>query len=236
MRPRLICGLLATVACLGLASAAQAQTLVYDPSAYAKLLEQAQTTLRQLDQLKAQVAQAQRLYDGFNQASGVNRIAQALAAPELREVLPDAAAFAAAAHGDLAALGKIGALASDIRGAGASYAPAPHDPAGSALAQAGDRAARDLALGETVMSAGAERLKGLQALQGALDTAPNARAVMDLQARLSAEQAMIANDQTRLQGIAMAQAAEARLAQARDQQAARAASDARLQLYRSSFP
>ena len=43
---------------------------------------------------------------------------------------------------------------------------------------------------------------------------------MDLQARLQAEQALIANDQVRLQGLVMAQAAEDRVQQQRDRERA----------------
>src|SRR5581483_189382 len=63
---------IAAVALTCAASGAQAQQIVYDPSAYAKLLQQAQTQLQQLEQLKAQIAQGKQLYDGFNQNSGVN--------------------------------------------------------------------------------------------------------------------------------------------------------------------
>jgi type IV secretion system protein VirB5 len=76
------------------------------------------------------------------------------------------------------------------------------------------------------------RLEGLQQLASALDTAPNARAVMDLQARFAAEQAMIANDQMRLQGLAMAQDAETRLQAQRDRERAEAQAAARLELFR----
>jgi type IV secretion system protein VirB5 len=109
------------------------------------------------------------------------------------------------------------------------------DALGVDLEAAGDRAARDLALGEAVGEAGEQRLNGLKDLQAAIDSAPNARAVLDLQARAATEQAMIANDQMRLQGLAMAQAAEDRLQTQRDQERARAASAARMALYRGSF-
>jgi type IV secretion system protein VirB5 len=215
---------------------AQAQQIVYDPSAYGKLLEQAQTELRQLDELKAQVSEARRLYDGFNRASGVNGLAPLLSNPAVRGVLPDAAAYETAAKGDLAALGRIGAQAAQIRRANRLFTPPADDPQGQALERAGDRAARDLALGAAAADAGAQRLVGLQQLQVALDAAPDARAVMDLQARLAAEQAMIANDQMRMQGLAMAQAAEARLARQRELERVAAENAARLKLYRGSFP
>jgi type IV secretion system protein VirB5 len=58
---------------------------------------------------------------------------------------------------------------------------------------------------------------------------------MDLQARIEAEQAMIANDQMRLSGLAMTQAAQAQVQTQRDQERAAAASQARLSLYQSAF-
>ena len=225
----------AAIALTVAAGGARAQEIVYDPTAYGKLIEQAQTGLQQLERLKDQVTQAQRLYDGFNQASGVNSLATALSSPTLRAVLPDVSTFVNAAKGDLSALGQIGARAAQIRNANRLYASAPSDTGGQELESAGNRAARDLALGESVADAGAQRLAGLQQLQGALDTAPNARAVMDIQARLSAEQAMIANDQMRLQGLAMSQAAEARLARQREQERIAAENAARLKLYREGF-
>ena len=214
---------------------AGAQQIVHDPANYAKLIEAAQTQLKQLRQLEGQLDQAKRLYEGFNQASGVNGLAQGLASPALRQVLPDAQRYLDAAKGGFAGLGQIGAKAAQIREANRLYAAPVNDPAGQTLGAAGDRAARDLALGQAVADAGALRLAGLQQLQGGLDAAPNARAVMDLQARLAAEQAMIANDQTRLQGLAMAQAAEARLAEQRAREQVAAERSARMAAWKSLF-
>ena len=70
---------------------------------------------------------------------------------------------------------------------------------------------------------GDQRLDGLETLRPALDTAPNARAVLDLRPALTAEQAMIQNEQMRLQGLAMAQAAEERLEAQRRPRTAEAA-------------
>lgn len=231
---RAVAALLAVVS-LATANTARAQQIVYDPSAYGKLIEQAQTALRQLEQLKAQVEQGERLYDAFNHGSGVNGLATVLSSPALRAVLPDASAFLDAAKGDLAALPRIGATAALIRRANRLFTPPAGDPQGEDLETAGNRVARDLALGETVADAAARRLAGLQELQSDLDAAPNARAVMDLTARLSAEQAMTANDQMRLQALAMAQAAEARLARQRELERVAAGHAARLAAYRQGF-
>jgi type IV secretion system protein VirB5 len=233
---RRLVGVAAAMAALAIAPAsAHAQMLVYDATSFGKLVEQAQTALTQLDQLKQQVAQGQRLFDSLNQISNVNAIASQLASPTLRAFLPDADKFVAAAKGDLGALGQIGQTALAIRSSNRLYTPADGDVVGADLEAAGNRTARDLATAQAVGEAGAARLTGLQQLQGALDTAPNARAVLDIQARISAEQAMIANDQMRLQGLAMSQDAEARLAEQRARERAAAAAAARLALYRSGF-
>ena len=216
-------------------SAAHAQLAVYDAASYAKLIQQATTAVSQLNELKAQVTQGQQLFSSLNDASGVSKIAGALGVPSLRSFLPDTSAFTAAAKGDFTALGAIGVKADAIRSANRLYTAPADDPLGADLGAAGQRAARDLALGQSVTDAGAQRLEGLKDLQAAIDTAPNARAVMDLQARATTEQAMIANDQMRLQGIAMAQAAEDRLRVQRDQERAKAESASRMALYRSTF-
>lgn len=214
---------------------ASAQMIVHDPTSYASLIREAQTALDQLVELKNQVGEARRLYDGFNTASGVNGLAAALGAPQLRAFVPDIDKYVAAAKGDLAALGDIGRKATEIREAQRLFTAAADDLLGQEVERSGDRAARDLALGQAAASVGAERLSGLLQLTAALDTAPNARAVMDLQARIAAEQAMTANDQMRLQGLAMAQDAEARLQAQRDRERAAAAAEARLALFRRGF-
>lgn len=221
---------------LALCAPASAQEIVYDPQATARLIEQAQTGLKQLQQLQSQLDQARRLYDGFNRASGVNGLAKALSSPALRSVLPDASSYIAAAQGDLSALGKLGADARQVLAETGGAAPSPSTPQAQARQAEATRAARDLALGQSVADAGAQRLAGLEQLQGALDSAPTARAVMDLQARLAAEQALTANDQMRLSGLAMAQAAQDRLAAEQARRRLAAADAARLAFYRRGFP
>jgi type IV secretion system protein VirB5 len=181
------------------------------------------------------VTQGRQLLDSLNPITNVNALASALNAPALRGVVPDATAFVAAARGDLTALGRIGQQAQAIRQANRLYTPATNDLIGQALAAQGDRVARDLATAQAIGTAGGARLQGLQDLQTAIGSAPNARAVLDLQARLGAEQAMTANDQVRLQALAMSQAAEDRLARQTAQERAAAAAEARLALYKSGF-
>lgn len=217
------------------ATTAQAQLAVYDATSYAKLIQQAQTAVSQLEQMKQQVTQGSQLLTSLNQNSNVNALASVLNTPALRQILPDAEAYIAAAKGGLGQLGQIGQQALAIRQTNRLYTPPAGDSLGQDLEAAGNRDARDLAAAQAVGQAAATRLQGLQQLQSGLETAPNARAVLDLQARLAAEQAMTANDQMRLQALAMTQDAEGRLARQRAQERAAAADAARLAFFRSGF-
>ena len=231
----------ALVLVLAAAPGARAQQIVHDPTSYAKMVEEARTALQQLQALQAQVEQGRQLFDSLNDLSDVNALAGALGLPEVRNPLPDLAALRAAADGDLSALGRLAERADAIRAEHRLHTPPSGDlPAAEAwyhdsLERAGARGARDLALGEAIGEAADQRLEGLETLRRALDTAPNARAVMDLEARLAAEQALIQNEQVRLQGLALTREAEARLEEQRARERAEAARAARLDAYERAF-
>jgi len=233
----------AAAAALVLAAAptVQAQQIVHDPRALAQMIEEARTTLDQLRALQTQVEQGRQLFDSLNDLSGVNALAGELGLPTVRNPLPDMRALRAAADGDLSALGDLADRADAIRRDTRLYTPPAGDldPAEAyyrdSLERAGARTARDLAVGEAVGGAADRRLQGLETLRSALDTAPNARAVLDLEARLAAEQALIENEQVRLQGLALTQAAEARLEEQRARERAEAARTARMDVYERAF-
>lgn len=217
------------------AAPANAQQLVHDPRSLVQMIQDARTAIEQLDSLKAQVQQGQALFASLNDLSNVNAIAERLGLPEIRNPLPDMATLRSAADGDLSALGELAERADAIRRETRVYTPDKPSDASDALERTGALAARDLAIGETVDRAATSRLKGLETLRLALDTAPNARAVMDLNARLAAEQAIIQNEQMRLQGLALTQAAEARLEEQRARERIAAERASRMDVYRQAF-
>jgi len=240
-RPTRTAAAFAALLLMAAPTSAPAQQIVHDPRALAQMIEEARTTVQQLRALQTQVQQGQALLDSLNEASDVNDLARALGLPEVRTPLPDLASLRAAAEGDLAALGALADRAAAIRGETRLYQP----PAGEvgaaeafyreALERAGARTARDLALGEAIGRSADRRRDGLESLRSALDAAPTARAVMDLEARLAAEQALIANEQVRLQGLTLTQAAEARLEEQRARERAEAARAARMRTYERAF-
>jgi type IV secretion system protein VirB5 len=214
---------------------AHAQQVVYDPTSFAQMVKDARTAIEQLDSLKAQVQQGEELFASLNELSNVNAIADWLGLPEIRNPLPDMATLRSAANGDLSALGDLAERADAIRRETRVYTPDAPSAAADALERSGARTARDLAIGEAVDRSATDRLEGLETLRRALDTAPNARAVMDLNARLAAEQALIQNEQIRLQGLALTQAAEARLEDQRARERIAAERSVRMDAYRQAF-
>ncbi len=68
------------------------------------------------------------------------------------------------------------------------------------------------ALGENTLSVTQTRMQGLDQLREQLSTAKDPKDVMDLQARISVEQAQLQNDMLKMQAIQMAQAGEGNLA------------------------
>ncbi|HBI17971.1 MAG TPA: type IV secretion system protein [Brevundimonas sp.] len=230
--------LIAIAAALGLMTAApaQAQQIVFDPTALTQMLNDARTAMEQLDALKSQVEQGEELFDSLNTLSDVNAIAGQLGLPEVRSPLPDLSALRAAGDGDLSALGDLADRAAAIRDETRIHTPGDQSATSRTLERSGARTARDLAIGEAIDRASTRRVEGLETLRRALDAAPNARAVLDLNARLAAEQALIQNEQVRLQGLAMTQAAEARLEEQRARERAEAARTARMGVYRQVIP
>lgn len=242
MRTRLF-GAAAAVLILAAAPPASAQMTVTDPGAYARMLQQLNEARSQLQELQTQVqqgtrliSQGQQLYDDFNKLTNVNSLAGVLNNPALRRYLPpEVQDTSRLLTGTLTDLGSIGTRATSIRDANRLFTPVTSGLSTveqyyqDSLVKSGDRAARDIALGESAYRTAGERQAGLDELRLALNNAKTAKEVMDLQARIDAEQALISNDQMQLQGLAMMQDAERRLADQRDREAAAARRQARHQ-------
>lgn len=240
---------LAALTFSGAALPAHAQMAVTDPGAYVRMLQQLNEARAQLQQLQEQVRQGteiiqqgQELYDGFNKLTNVNSLAGVLNNPVLRRYLPpEVQDTGRLLNGTLSDLGSIGTRATSIRDANRIFSAAttPLNAAQeyyqNALEKSGDRAARDIALGESAYRTAAQRQAGLDELRLQLNNATTAKEVMDLQARIAAEQALINNDQMQLQGLAMMQDAERRLAEQRDREAAAARRQATRTMLRDKY-
>lgn len=243
MRPRRVAAAAAALALMGSAPArAFGLDIVSDPGAYARFASELQELQRHYQTLQQQLNQSKQLYDGLNKLTNVNSIASVLNNPALRQYLPpEVRDTSRLLNGSLSDLGSIGSRATAIRNANRLFTPPTFGLSASekyyqdALVKSGDHAARDIALGESAFTTATQRQAGLDELRLQLNKASTAKEVMDLQARIAAEQALINNDQMQLQGLTMMQEAERRMAEQRDREEAAARRQARHQALQETF-
>ncbi|MGJ0531859.1 MAG: P-type DNA transfer protein VirB5 [Methylocystis sp.] len=188
--------------------------VVFDPSVFARQLDQLIEMKKQVDTLTSQLqvardqlSEAKRLYDSVNKLTNANDIGALLNTPQFRKVLPQQ-------------FSEIEKLV-DGQGSG-SFASAIDSYLTQNRAYAGksansyyqselDRIARETgakhSLGQAVYDTASQRIDALEELRRRVSSASDAKEVLDLSARLQAEQALLQNDVLRMQGLAMIQQA-----------------------------
>jgi len=135
--------------------------------------------------------------------------------PQVRNILPNTTIDASTLlSGDLSNIGSLGSLASGIQSRYALPATSSSDADlayNQALKDATSSSAATAALGENTLSIAQTRMQGLDQLREQLSYAKDPKDVMDLQARISVEQAQLQNDMLKMQAIQMAQAGQANM-------------------------
>lgn len=207
----------APVALAAFSSPAAAQGIpVFDSSSYLQALATVQHTATMIQQGEQQIQTATNTLASLQKLTNVNSIASSLLQSQVRNILPDTTIHTATlTGGDLTRIGSLGTLATSIQArfgltpsgnsdADVAYAQALRDSTGPAAATA--------ALGENTLSIAQTRMQGLDQLREQLSSAKDPKDVMDLQARISAEQAQLQNDLLKMQAIQLAQASEASMA------------------------
>jgi type IV secretion system protein VirB5 len=203
-------GATALVGLLGSPATAQ---VVFDPSVFARQLDQLVEMKKQVDSLTSQLqvardqlSEAKRLYDSVNKLTNANDIGALLNTPQFRKVLPQ----------------QFSEIEKLVAGqGGGSFANAVDQYLTQNRAYAGngnsyyqselDRIARETgakhSLGQAVYDTASQRIDALEELRKRVSSASDAKEVLDLSARLQAEQALLQNDVLRMQGLAMIQQA-----------------------------
>ncbi|MFO1503925.1 MAG: type IV secretion system protein [Steroidobacteraceae bacterium] len=180
-------------------SAAQAQWAVVDVRAIAQMTQQLSVLRQQLQTVQNQLTQAQREYQSITGSRGMDQLLRGT----VRNYLPeDWRALQDALDG---LSGSYGALASQLQSVLQGNAVLSEDQVGRLSVaereqlQARRRTAALLQVtSREALEASSERFVALQQLIDAIPTATDQKAVLDLQARISAEQAMLQNEQTKL--------------------------------------
>lgn len=203
------CHLLTVLALAGLParSIAQQGVPVFDAGAIAKHVEQIGKLAEQIKTMQAQLTQAKQLYESFNKLTDVNEVASLLSSSEFRKYLPK----------------EFGEIEKLVSGTGTGSLNGVIDryldqnrayqggDANSFYRSELDRIARQTgakhSIGQTVYDTASKRIDELEELRRKITTAKDAKDVLDLSARIQAEQAILQNEVLRMQGMAMVQQA-----------------------------
>ncbi|MGJ0503048.1 MAG: P-type DNA transfer protein VirB5 [Methylocystis sp.] len=188
--------------------------VVFDPSVFARQLDQLIEMKKQVDTLTSQLqaardqlSEAKRLYDSVNKLTNANDIGALLNTPQFRKVLPQQ--FSEIEK--LVAGQGSGSFASTIDSYLSQNRAYAGKSANSYYQSELDRIARETgakhSLGQAVYDTASQRIDALEELRRRISSASDAKEVLDLSARLQAEQALLQNDVLRMQGLAMIQQA-----------------------------
>jgi len=178
---------------------AHAQIAVIDVASLRQLLQQVQTLARQLSTARAQLAQAQSLYQSVTGNRGMQRL---LSSANPNYLPTSWTQLSAAMQGT----GTYGALAGGVTAAIDSNAvlSAAQLAALSADEQAAIGEARQCvallqALAQQALSNASGRFNDIRQLGAAIGAAPDQKSILELQAALGTEDSLLQNDQTKLQ-------------------------------------
>ncbi|KPH75798.1 P-type DNA transfer protein VirB5, partial [Bosea vaviloviae] len=186
---------------------AQQGVPVFDAGAIAKHVEQIGKLTEQIKTMEAQLTQAKQLYESFNKLTDVNDVASLLNSEEFRQHLPK----------------EFGEIEKLVSGTGTGSLTGVIDryldqnrayqggDANSFYRTELDRIARQTgakhSIGQSVYDTASKRIDELEELRQKITTAKDAKNVLDLSARIQAEQAILQNEVLRMQGLAMVQQA-----------------------------
>ena len=211
---------LGTVLLLLLTPAAHAQFAVIDVRAIAQLAQQIQTMRQQLETARNQLTEARTTLEAMRGARGMEQ----LLAGTVRNYLPeDWAALDAVLNQRSAAYAGLSARVQAILNLNAVLSPAQLDalsPYEREQIEAARRMAAMLqALTRDALSSTSGRFAAIQQLIAAIRSAGDQKAILELQARIAAEQGMLQNEQTKLDVLYQTAQAEewARVQRSREQ-------------------
>jgi type IV secretion system protein VirB5 len=199
------------VALLGGIPQAQAQWAVIDVGAIAQLIEQIATLREQLETARDQLDQARQQYDAMTGGRGMENL---LRDQQRNYLPPDWQTLEGALSGAAGAYSALSRQLEAVVSANAVLTPGQlaglSEQEREQLLSARNSAAMFQVTSRRALEVNSARFASLQQLIDAIPGATDAKAVMDLQARIAAEQLMLQNEQTKLMVLQQAMEAEER--------------------------
>ncbi len=198
--PRSAFSVIAIVALLAVAPSANAQFAVIDVASVTQLIQQVQTAVQELQTAQNELAQARQSYQSLTGTRGM----QNLLSGTNRNYLPtDVASLEATLSGSG---GAYGSLASNVQAA--MTANAVLSPTTLASLSTAERnailaqrqaVALQQGISQQALANSSGRFAQVQQLISTIGSAQDPKAILDLQARISAEQGMLEAERTKLQ-------------------------------------
>ena len=185
---------------IGFSLSAQAQIPVTDVGAIFQLVTQVQTLAQQLQTAEQNLTQAQQEYQSITGSRGMQNLLSGTNwnyLPSDWTTLQNTLNGAGGANGALAAGIQAAMTANAVLTTAQLAALSPEERA--AVQAQRQAAAYRQALAQQALSTTSSRFASIQQLINAIPTATDQKGILDLQARIGAEQGMLATDQTKLQ-------------------------------------
>lgn len=181
-------------------SAVAAGIPVIDGSSLAQAMLQVQAWGKQFEQMQRQFQQMEQQYASLN---GVRGMADLVNNPALRNYLPDDYQQMLNGEGMAGLSGSIDSIRSAARIVDAdSTGLAAASDAARAFSNSQNQNALNRAVGEEGYRQASQRFNAIQALLDKVNQAPEQKDILDLQARIQAEEVMMTNEQNKLNTMA----------------------------------
>ena len=207
---------------------ARAQYQVFDVTNLARNIQQVQQLAQQLQVMQQQYQQLLTTYQAVAHApsDALNQLGRQLNVDPFRNALPaQSTVLGSVMNGTALGPGGLGAAAQGYLDRNRVYAPAGPDFQAQEMQRKATSVAGAQAMAAELYQSAASRVTALQGIEGQLAAAPDAKAVADVAARISAEQAYIQAQQVQAQSLVLWQQAQLRNQEQRDQERRRQSID-----------
>jgi P-type DNA transfer protein VirB5 len=220
-KPKRVLPVLMCLLGLAFAPPSQAQWAVIDVGAITQLIQEVNYWKQQIQAMSSQISQLQSTYNAMTGNRGMQNLLPMT--PQARNYLPpDWQGLLAALNGLSGSYGVLGAQLNSALAANAILTPAQLSRLSlqeqAQLQSSRNSAAMMQATSQQALQASGQRFTSLQQLINAIPSATDQKGALDLQARIAAEQAMLQNEQTKIQTLNQALQADERARQQRAQE------------------
>lgn len=195
------------------ASPGQGATIVYDPSNYGQAVQQVSQLTQQLALMQQQYQQLMQAYQAIAHLpqAALKDLGQRLNVDQFRNALPaQSSVLGAIMNGTSAGTGELNVAIEGYANQNRIYFPAGQDFQANEMQRNAQGVAGAQAVASELYQSAANHVVALQGMEDLLASAPDAKAVADIQARLLVEQAYIQAQLVQAQSLAIWQASQER--------------------------